>query len=95
MLGSCPTCFILITHKIGFAQNTCFFVENHVFPEGFQTLSFGFRKQSAGLKEELALILMYILLPSLLAVREVPSDSSSRQNCQQLAPLQNNFIKMV
>lgn len=58
-------------------------------PKGISDLSFGFGKQSAGLKEELALILIYILLSSLPAVNKVASDSSSRQS----APLQNEFIK--
>lgn len=66
--------------------------ESHIILRGFQTLSFGFGKQSAGLKEQLALILMYILLSSLPAVNKV-AISSSRQNLQHSAPLQNKFSK--
>ena len=66
--------------------------ERHIIPRAFQTLSFGFGKQSAGLKEQLALILIYILLSSLPAANKV-ADSSSRQNLQHSAPLQHKFSK--
>lgn len=66
--------------------------DSHIIPRGFQTLSFGFGKQSAGLKEQLALILIYILLSSLPAVNKV-ADSSSRRNLQHSVPLQNKFSK--
>jgi len=66
--------------------------DRHIIPRVFQTLSFGFGKQSAGLKEQLALILIYILLSSLPAANKV-ADSSSRQNLKHSAPLQHKFSK--